>query len=81
MYADNKISYFIQDIDKSNTIDGKPILYLVNHHNEQIESNATYVATVNCTNLTVKNLQLHGNSEGIVIAGTENSTFQNLNVT
>ena len=81
MYADNKISYFIQDIDESNTIDGKPILYLVNHHNEHIESNAAYVAAVNCTNLTVKNLQLHGNSEGIVIAGTENSTFQNLNAT
>jgi parallel beta-helix repeat protein len=81
MYADNKVSYFIQDIDESNTIDGRPILYLVNHHNERIESNATYVAAVNCTNLTIKNLQLHGNNEGIVIAGTESSTFQNLNVT
>lgn len=81
MYTDNRISYFFQDIDDSNTIDEKPILYLVNHHDEHIESNAAYFAAVNCTDLTVKNLQLHGNNEGIVIAGTENSTFQNLNGT
>jgi len=81
MYADNQISYFMQDIDESNKIDGKPILYLVNHYDEQIESDVSFVALVNCTNMTAKNLQLQSNSQGIIIAGTENSTFQNLNVT
>jgi parallel beta-helix repeat protein len=74
------LSNFIQNIDESNTIDGRPIIYAVNRQNERINVDTSYVALVNCTNMTVENLQLNSGA-GIVIAGTTNSTLENVNVT
>jgi parallel beta-helix repeat protein len=81
LYLDNQLSYFIQDIDDSNTINGKPVCYWVNHNNEQVASDAGYVALVNCTNITVKDLNLKNNFQGMVLAFTNNSRIQNLNIT
>ena len=51
--------HFLQDIDTSNTVDGKPIYYWINHENEQVPSDAGFVALVNCTNISVENLNLN----------------------
>jgi parallel beta-helix repeat protein len=81
LYLGNQLSYFIQDIDASNTINGKPVCYWVNHNNEQVALDAGYVALVNCTNITVKDLNLKNNVQGMVLACTNNSRIQNLNIT
>ena len=78
-YAYNSVSYFMQDIDESNTIDDRPIVYAVNHQDERVSLDASYVALVNCTNMTVENLHLNSGG-GIVLAGTTNSTLGNLDV-
>lgn len=75
------LPYFIQDIDPSNTVNGKPVCYWVNHHNEQVELDAGYVALVNCTNITVKDLTLKNNAQGVVLVDTDNSRIQNLTIT
>jgi parallel beta-helix repeat protein len=80
LYLSNQLSYFIQDIDASNTVNGKPICYWVNHNNEQVALDAGYIALVNCTNITVKNLNLKNNVQGMVLACTNNSQIQNLNI-
>jgi parallel beta-helix repeat protein len=49
---------FIQDVDASNMMDGKPMYYWVNRQNEQVPPTAGYVALINCTNITVKDLSL-----------------------
>ena len=71
----------VQDIDTSNTVNGKPIYYWINHHNEQVPLDAGYVALINCTNITVKNLNLKNNVEGIALVYTNNSLIQNLKTT
>jgi len=81
LYLGNQLSYFIQDIDASNTVNGKPICYWVNHNNEQVALDAGYIALVNCTNITIKNLNLKNNVQGMVFACTNNSRIQNLNIT
>jgi parallel beta-helix repeat protein len=81
LYLGNQLSYFIQDIDASNTINGKPVCYWVNHNNEQVALDAAYVALVNCTNIIVKDLNLKNNVQGMVLACTNNSRIQNLNIT
>jgi len=65
---------FIHDIDASNTVDGKPVYYWVNEINRIVPDNAGYVALVDCTNITVKNLDLASNGQGILLAYTTNST-------
>jgi parallel beta-helix repeat protein len=80
MYVNNAISYFVQDIDASNTVNRKPIVYLVNHRDEEVQPDAGYVALVNCTNIKVRNLQLTRNSQGMILAGSDNCLLMNLTI-
>jgi len=75
------LSDFIQDIDTSNTVEGKPIYYLINRHDEQIPADAGYVALVNSTNMTVRNLALTNNDNGVLFANTNSSIIENVTVT
>jgi parallel beta-helix repeat protein len=65
-----EMPYFINDIDSSNTINGKPMYYWINQRNKIVPSNAGYVGLMNCTNITVNNLQ---DVSGILVAFTTNS--------
>lgn len=66
---------FLQTIDDSNTVDGKPMEYWVNETDRTIPLNAGYVALVNCKNITVENLQL-----GFWAAWSTNITARNLDL-
>jgi len=67
------IRYYIHDIDTSNLVDNKPIYYWVNRYNATVPMDAGYVALVNCTNITVNNLDLRNNAQGVLLASTSNS--------
>jgi len=62
--------YLINDIDSSNTINGKPMYYWINQQNKTVPPNAGYVALVNCTNITVSNLH---DVTGVLVVFTTNS--------
>lgn len=78
------LSDFILDVDASNTVNGKPVYYLINKRNLVINPltfpNAGYLAIVNCTNITVKDLNLTNNWNGILLVYTSNSKIENVNV-
>jgi len=67
--------HFMNDVDISNTVDGKPIYYWINKQDTEVPTNAGYVALVNCTHMTVQNLNLTNNGQGILLASTINSTI------
>jgi len=77
----NNISGFYNDIDVSNTVDGKPMYYWINQHDKQIPYNASYVALVNCERITVQNLNLSSNGQGILLVNTTESTITKNNIT
>ena len=64
---------FANDVDSSNTLDGKPIIYWVDQHDETVPSGAGFVALVNCTNIKVQNQILTNQANGILLAYTNNS--------
>jgi len=66
---------FINDVDASNTVNGKPIYYWINKQNIEIPPDAGYVALINCSSITVQNLNLANNVQGILLAYTTNSTI------
>jgi parallel beta-helix repeat protein len=72
------LSDFIQDIKTSNTVDGNPIYYWVNQHDEQVPFDAGYVALINCTNITAKDLNMKNNAEGILLAYATKCTVSNV---
>jgi parallel beta-helix repeat protein len=65
---------FENDVDTSNLVDGKPIIYWVNQQNKIVPHEAGYVALVKCENITVQNLNLANNGDGIFLAFTNQST-------
>jgi parallel beta-helix repeat protein len=69
------LSSFINDIDDSNTINGKKIYYLIDKSDLNINPstypNIGYLALVNCKRMIVENNQL--NTQGMLLAWTTNS--------
>ena len=70
---------FIHDIDNSTTVDGKPIIYWKNQQNKTVPSDAGFIAIVNSTNITVRELNLTKNGQGVLFAFTTNSLIEGLN--
>jgi parallel beta-helix repeat protein len=69
------LSSFINDIDDSNTINGKKIHYLINRSDLSINPstypNPGYLALVNCTRMTIEDT--HFNTQGMLMAWTTDS--------
>jgi parallel beta-helix repeat protein len=80
-YVDGSLlTDFVQDIDTSNIVNGKPVCYLVNKQNMAVPSGAGYVGLANCTSITVQNLELAKNGQGILLAYTTNSIITMNNI-
>ncbi|MCW4033751.1 MAG: right-handed parallel beta-helix repeat-containing protein [Candidatus Bathyarchaeota archaeon] len=82
--TNNRYNFFVStttvasacnDVDTSNTVDGKPIVYWVNQHNKVVPSDAGYIGLVNCSNITVKDFELVNNGQAIFLAGVKDSTI------
>jgi parallel beta-helix repeat protein len=70
-------SDYVNDVDASNTINGNEVCYWVNQHNRAVPSTAGYVALVNCSGITVENLNIADNGEGVLLISTSNSQIAN----
>ena len=76
-YIDGKdISHFIQDIDTSNTVGGRPIYYRVNQQNQQVPDDVGFIGIVNSRNITVCNTT---NYDGILFSNVTNSRVETVN--
>jgi parallel beta-helix repeat protein len=74
------LSQYINNVDSSNTVDGKPIYYLVSRSNLTIPADAGCVILVNCTHVIVQNLSLTGAYSAVLLAYTNNSAIINNNL-
>jgi len=75
-----KLSDFINDVDTSNTVNGKPVYYWIKQQNRTVPSDAGYVAIINSKNIRVQNLNMKSNEQGVLLAYTINSSIQNLTI-
>jgi parallel beta-helix repeat protein len=77
--------HFDNDIDDSNTVNGKKVYYLISQSNLVINSvtypDVGYLALVNCENIAVHHLEFTGNGHGILLAYTTNATIYNNQIT
>lgn len=71
------LSHFMNDIDTSNTINGKPILYLINQSNLEINPftcpSIGYLGIVNSKAITLRRLTMTGMIQGLLLAQVSNS--------
>ena len=82
-FSNNKASLqvsaanFNNDVDTSNTVEGKPVVYWVNRQSQIVPSNAGLVVLVNCSGITVQNCTLAKQDCGVILAFTQNCTIAN----
>jgi len=76
-----EMQHFLHYIDVSNLVDGKPVYYWVNRHRELVPLDASYVALVNCTEMTVRNITVTDNMQGLLLAYTRDSYITNNTIT
>ena len=71
------------DIDTSNTLDGRPLYYVVGVQ-DAVFDEATDAASfwaIDCARITVKNLVVSGNSSGVYFRNTHDSRVENVTAT
>jgi parallel beta-helix repeat protein len=77
-FVNNGLTVFdsYQNTVEDNTVNGKPLVYLEDASDYTVED-AGQVILVNCTNITVENLELTNTSVGIGLLNTEDSKVLN----
>jgi parallel beta-helix repeat protein len=84
--VDNKYNFWdtdeeINDVDYSNTVDGKTICYWFNVRNRTVPAETGVVILKNCSGIRVQNLNLESNGVGISLYNTHNSEIFGNNIT
>lgn len=72
------LSHFAHDIDSSNMVNGKPVYYWLNRQGKQVPIDAGYVAIVNSTDITVKDVELTRNVQGVLLVNAKHSLIENV---
>jgi parallel beta-helix repeat protein len=75
------VPQYIEDIDFSNTVDGKPIVYWINQHDRQVPTNAGYVVLINSSQILIKDLNLSNNVQNIFLLSTNDTVILNNSIT
>jgi len=70
------IEDFIHTVE-NNTVNGKTLVYIKNQKDFTVNSDAGQVILVNCTNATVKNLNIKNTDFSIILAGCKNCLIEN----
>lgn len=76
VYGTDQIEY-IHDINTSNLINNRPIYYWSDRSDDQIPSDAGIVYIINCSNITVEDVVLSNNWDGITLVDANNCTIRN----
>jgi parallel beta-helix repeat protein len=72
----SNLAAYGNDVDTSNTIEGKPIYYCIGKTYQVVPSDGACVVLVNCSGMIVQNSVLSLGSGGLVLANTNNSILQ-----
>ena len=70
------VVHYSQDIDLSNTVNGKPMYYLIGQSDLTLDEtdDPGYVGLISCTNITVENIDTYG----VLVINTTDSTISNV---
>jgi parallel beta-helix repeat protein len=69
---------YIQDVDSSNLVNGKPICYWIDKHDLAVPTDAGWVALVNCSRIRVEDLNLDDGQEIWLILTTDSTVAKNM---
>ena len=74
------LTYYLNDIDTSNLVNSKPVYYLTNSSDAVVPSNAGVVYAINCTNVSMQDINITNEYYGVLFYETDNSTIENATI-
>jgi parallel beta-helix repeat protein len=74
------LSDYVNNVDTSNTVDGKPVYYWIDKQDMTVPSDAGCVILVQCARMTVQGLNLKNNGIGVRLSFTTNSKVTDNNL-
>ncbi len=72
------LSHYLNSIDSSNIVDGKPVYYWISQRDREVPSDAGFIGIINCTGILVKDLMIENNAQGVLLAYTNFSRIENV---
>lgn len=64
--------FFLQNIDSSNLVDGRPVCYLVGSKDTEVPQGCGFVGMIGCKNVSAVNQTISNSSAGILMVGSVN---------
>jgi len=77
---DIQLRYWDNDIDVSNTVNGRKVYYWRNQTNSTIPEDAGVVYLVNCSDIAVRNVEVSRNYLGLTLVNTNNSIVESISI-
>jgi len=71
---------FVQDIDESNLVDGKPVCYLIGKADIVVPNKCGFLALVSCRNIRAANMTISNSSVGVLLVNSSNCNIQNSSI-
>lgn len=75
--AGNVIEDYYNNVDTSNLVNGKSIYYLKNQKDLELPIDVGYVGLINSKNISLKNIALNNNYQGLLLVNTSHSKINN----
>ncbi len=72
--------FWYHDIDLSNTVNGKPMYYLVQEDDRILDGSIDVIGLViliSCDNITVRNVEVNSNNQGVLLVGSTDCRIMN----
>ncbi len=73
----DKDLHYLNDLDTSNKVDGKPIYCWVGIMNQAVPNDAGYVVLIDCIKVSVNGLNLSDNHDGIIVVNSKDIRITN----
>jgi parallel beta-helix repeat protein len=80
-FEGDNVDEYLNDVDTSNLANGKPVYHWVNRTDQVVPSDAGLVTLVNCTRITVEDLNLSYGLETILLVHTTDSVVRRNHIT
>jgi parallel beta-helix repeat protein len=78
--AESIQEFFVQDIDPSNLVDGRPVCYLVGGRDTEVPPGCGFVGLVGCLNVGVANQTISNSSAGVLMVGSSSCRVEGCNI-
>jgi parallel beta-helix repeat protein len=78
--AASSYEFFVQEIESSNLVNGRPVCYLVDKVNLTVPSSCSFLGLIFCQNISAENLNISKSSTGVLLVNSTDCLIENSSI-